>query len=720
MAKSQKRKRKNTNTTLKPFPGWAMGGFVFLLGLSGAWFGDMVSNHMFVKAIVAEIGICLLIFWRLYKSRSATSLTLRLNWPRGLAAALFLLASASVFWSVSRDFFVFKWLLWVAAAGAFLIGLNIKQDHKNLTQLAWGLISAGAIIALVGILQYLTPFDTPRSAAPPASTFGNRNMATHVIVLTLPFCFYLLALRSTRGLFNWMASIFGGLMLVYLFYTTTRAAWVSVLVSLLFGSGIYLWRRKAFASSIFWNKKKTMALLGSVILTLTMANFSSSGFKPFWRVLVPEVGSIASYANDSNNRRYGIYRAALEISKKRPLFGAGLGNYFYLKNVETNEQGKTYETYQTLGIQRVHNDFLELFIEIGIVGLLLFIAFGLSVLWSFFRLMKSPPETHTLFYLALGAALAGTMFNALFSFPYQVAVPMVLLGLYSALLIKRSDQVTPEPSKKTLALGRIKKLVLTAIFSYIGIFTIVVNLQWLQMFEEINARVVVAARSAEQRARDPNAMGWQTPLTFRGWFFHPEYQTMLKDTAKAYAVIGNYPAALNILRSVAEFWPNEYEVNLDQARAYAAIGKHTEAEAFMSKIFAMAPHGDYSGKLIQIAMATTRNDANKVLEYYTDLKNEAEDGLLVHPSTLQRLHTMAAELELADDAHRWYKLYQSKYPASAEMEANEAVVYISLDKNNRAALPHMQASIELNPDNKNNVQFKQIIKTLSEPTTESE
>jgi len=689
-----------------------MAVFIFSLGLSGAWFGDMVSNHMFVKAIVAQIGICLLVFWWLYQNRSTTILTFRFSWSRAFAAALFLLASASVFWSVSRDFYVFKWLLWIAAAGAFLIGLNIQQDRKNLGNLAWGLVSAGMIIAVVGILQYLTPFDTPKSAAPPASTFGNRNMATHVIVLTLPFCLYLLGLRTTRGLFSWLAAMFGGLMFVYLFYTTTRAAWVSVGVSIIFGLGIFLWRKRELSESFFWNKQKSVALLGSVVMTVTMLNFSSSGFKPFWQVLTPELGSIAEYARDSENRRYGIYRAALKISKQRPVFGAGLGNYFYLKNVETDTQGKTFETHQTLGIQRVHNDYLELVIEIGIVGLLLFVGFGFSLLWCFFRLMNSAPEGQTFFYLALGSAIAGSMFNALFSFPYQVAVPMVLLGLYSALLIKKTDQISPKQIQKELELGRTKKLLFAGLFSYVGIFTIVVNLQWLQMYEEINDRVVVAARSTAQRAANPNAIGWQTPLTFRGWFYHPEYQTLLKDTAKAYAAIGNYPASFNILRSMAEFWPHEYEVNLDQARGYAATGKYAEAEAFMPDIFKMAPVGDYSGKFIQLSIASARGDQQKILDFYSELKHEPEEALLVHPSTLQRLHTMAAELELAPDAHRWYKLYQSKYPASAAMEANEAVVYIGLDKDNRAALPHMQAAIELNPNNKNNAQFEQIIKTL--------
>jgi len=716
--KNRKNKRKNLkrDIALKPFPAWMMGSFIFLLGLSGAWFGDMVSNHMFVKAIFAQIGICLFVFWWLYQNRTVTTLKLTFSWSRLLATALFLLATASVFWAVNKDFYVFKWLLWVAASGAFFLGLNIHHDQKNLTSLAWGLLCAGTVIAVVGILQYLTPLDTPRSAAAPASTFGNRNMATQVVVLTLPFSFYLLSLRSTKGFWSWMAAGFAGLMVVYLFYTTTRAAWVSITVAGLFGLSIYLPRKKAFQPLLDWSKQKTIATVAATLMTLCMMNFSDAGFKPFWRVLAPEVGSIVEYASDGGNRRFGIYRAGIEIAKKRPILGAGLGNYFHIKNVETNAQGKTFETVQTLGIQRVHNDYLELVIEIGVIGLLLFLAFGTTLLWSFFKLMRSEPNSNALFYLSLGCALAGTMTQALFSFPYQVAIPMVLLGLYSALLIKQSDSVITPIAEKSIVLGRSKKIILVGLFGYIGLFTIIVNLQWWQMYEAINDRVVVEARSAPLRAADPDAVGWETPMTFSGWFYHPEYQTLLKDTSKAYAAINKLPTALNILRTTGEYWPNEYELNLDHARIYSSLGKYEEAQAFMPKVTAMAPFGDFTGKFIQINNASAQGNRAELVRVYEEIKAESEAALLEHSSTLRQLHTMGAELSFAADVHRWYKLYRSKYPLVPTMETNEAVVYISLDKDNAAALPHMKASIELNPSNSNNTRFKEVIAELEAAT----
>ena len=111
MANKKKKTKYKPAIILKPVSGTLLGAFVLLLCISGAWFGDMVSNHMLVKALFAECGMVLLLAWWWYGNLGIKYFAVRFDWPRLLAIALFLLGTASVFWSVNIDFYVFKWLM---------------------------------------------------------------------------------------------------------------------------------------------------------------------------------------------------------------------------------------------------------------------------------------------------------------------------------------------------------------------------------------------------------------------------------------------------------------------------------------------------------------------------------------------------------------------------------------------------------------------------------
>lgn len=711
MANKKKKTKYKPAILLKPVSGTLIGAFVFLLCISGAWFGDMVSNHMLVKALFAECGMVLLLAWWWYGNLGIKSFAIRFDWPRLLALALFAFGTVSVFWAVNIDFYVFKWLMWLAAAGFFVLALNIVDNQNTLYRLAWYLVAGGVGIAIIGILQHLTAFDVPKSAAAPASTFGNRNMASHVIVMTLPFTFYLISQKKTKDFLCWCAAFAGSLMLIYIYYTTTRAAWVSITASLVFGIILFVLHQSSLKQAFYWNNQKRTALLVATVFTFLMCNVGPDGYKPFFSTLGKEVASIGEYASDPGTRRYQIWQGAIEIGEQQPLAGTGLGSYFHVKNVGLNDAGKTLESIQTVGIQRAHNDFLELFVELGAVGVILLLLFGLAVLWRLLIILKTSSDELSIFYFCAGCAIAGSMVNAQFSFPYQVAVPLVLFGLYSGLIIKHADQQTKAVTVKTIHKGWLTS-VITVVCVCLSLFVLLVNVQWFQNYKNINQRVVVEARSLEQRRANRLDVGWEKPIIFDGWFYHPEYQTLLKDTAKAYFAIKKYPANLNVLRSIYDYWPDEYEVNGAMARSYTEMRKFDEAQAYLPKLYAMAPAGDYTTDILAMVLASAKNDQTEIQKIYTRLANEPDELLTEHPMTLERMHTTAAELNQTEDVHRWYRLYTSKYPLNAVMEANEAVVYISDGDNKSAALPHMKNSIMLNPANPNNIQFQKYIDEL--------
>lgn len=81
-------------------------------------------------------------------------------------------------------------------------------------------------------------------------------------------------------------------------------------------------------------------------------------------------------------------------------------------------------------------------------GWLLFILVLVFLSHYFYLLLKNTHHKHRLFYSWVFIALSGSWVNMLLSFPYQAITPMLVFGLYSALLIKGSDAFNTRLIKK--------------------------------------------------------------------------------------------------------------------------------------------------------------------------------------------------------------------------------------------------------------------------------
>ena len=169
--------------------------------------------------------------------------------PRNLVVALFLLATLSSLWTVNPDFFVYKWLLWLPAVIVFIITLSsplvsnneISSELNNALKI---IFMVAVLAALVGVAQYLFGLSWFAQSAAPGSLFANKNMATHIMVLIFPIGFYLLCFpQSSNQPIKIPPTVIGiglALILSFVFYTATRAAWLSFIIQLLL-IGLYFY-----------------------------------------------------------------------------------------------------------------------------------------------------------------------------------------------------------------------------------------------------------------------------------------------------------------------------------------------------------------------------------------------------------------------------------------------------------------------------------------------
>ena len=88
-----------------------------------------------------------------------------------------------------------------------------------------------------------------------------------------------------------------------------------------------------------------------------------------------------------------------------PLIGTGLGTYSH------NLADEGFATWTINNTDRVHNDLLELAVELGLVGIFIFFIVILSILLALLKILKnSTNEIHLFFYLIL-VSLIGSFIN---------------------------------------------------------------------------------------------------------------------------------------------------------------------------------------------------------------------------------------------------------------------------------------------------------------------
>ena len=195
---------------------------------------------------------------------------------------------------------------------------------------------------------------------------SNRNISSSSIIIK--FIFLIFLMNSSSSFFNKIfLKILEIIAIVSIVLLQSRLGLFSLILIYILFFFIYKDRRKHYVISLL------IVFLSSISLS------SSDGSK----VIDKNYSVLNLESDESLNQRLNFYSIALELFEQKPLFGHGIGSWKYeslaYKKSEDNTVLIPYYT---------HNDFLQILVEAGIVGLGIYLLFLFYLFNNIFKLFK--------------------------------------------------------------------------------------------------------------------------------------------------------------------------------------------------------------------------------------------------------------------------------------------------------------------------------------------
>ena len=244
----------------------------------------------------------------------------------------------------------------------YLMIVSLITNREWLDRLGCALVSSGTLTALYGLYQKISGnvekgtmdkemFEDIEGRV--MSTFENSNMLGVFLIMVLPFALSYF-LRSKKLYAKLLALASCAVMGVCLIYTWSRGAWLGLVLA-------------CFVFILLYNHYILPLLLpaGALGVTLLWDKIGGSGLVDN---LVTRFSSILTMSDSSSIYRLGIWRGSMNVAKENFLTGIGVGSEAFRK---------VYIRFAESGIETAvhsHNLFLQILIETGIVGLIVFIA----------------------------------------------------------------------------------------------------------------------------------------------------------------------------------------------------------------------------------------------------------------------------------------------------------------------------------------------------------
>jgi O-antigen ligase/Tfp pilus assembly protein PilF len=252
---------------------------------------------------------------------------------------------------------------------------------------------------------------------------GNKNIFAAAIIFKIPFTLHIYIRKQNWLKYLAIVSFFMGAS--SLFILNTRSTFISLFL-ILFGIMLY---------TFYTNKIKGIIILCTSILSLLLTNFflehrvgNSNQELTTYGTTLSRVKTI----NINQSGRKEIWLDGLYAINKNPFKGCGIGNWKILSATKTygNDMYKS----DWLVPYHVHNDFIEMCIELGLFGGFLFILIFILLFYLFIRKLRgSKTQESSSFALFLLLCFICYGVDSMLNFPLERPVMQLNLAYLLAM-----------------------------------------------------------------------------------------------------------------------------------------------------------------------------------------------------------------------------------------------------------------------------------------------
>ncbi|MCP4716565.1 MAG: tetratricopeptide repeat protein [Deltaproteobacteria bacterium] len=586
-----------------------------------------------------------------------------------------------------------------AAVIFFFFVTNLSASSNTIRHFFFITAAGSCCISVIGIMQKLYGITWIPQLTDHASTFSNKNMAAQFLAIAFPLS--LGAIITSRQIWlKIISGIFFAVTCLFLVYTETRACWLAAtaVVVLLAAYGAVLLYKRGIRDYI--NKEIIIAICCCVV-TVTVL-FSSPQIRQKLNLNTDKISeqylSIGSGLGGSSMlRSIWWYNTAIMI-KDNFWQGVGLGNFKlhyprYHQRVGDSKlkilKGikRDWSFGETKQLNRVHNDYLQIFVETGIFGFCAWLLIFILALYLFWKTQWTLNNEKRLQALFLFLGILAFMIEAVFTFPLERAIPpiylFVLLGFLALLYSEKFPRpltVSRRPTQAGIRIGLAAALLLYAGCSF----------NYIKKIVTVDKYFVEALMFSDRGDTDNAGAALQKASIFSMWNFNVPALLARNHTIK-----NDYQNAIAAYEETFRAHPNHTNALLNIGYCYLQIKQFDKAIAYFKKYLEVIPYAAKGHNNLAIAYFSKKDYDNAIIHYK---KSSELDPSYAEPHF--NLGNTYRTLERASEALREYEKALQLNPGMDQLREYLANIYTQTGLQEKAAavmaplLQKRQAAIE--------------------------
>ncbi len=396
------------------------------------------------KELIVEILVILsLMFWgfKVVSQEKVNLTSSSLDFP---ILSFIFICIISLIWSNSFFVSLKELPLFLAGPLLYFVITNNINDNRQISRILDILLIIGSLFGVYGIFQYngidFSFWIRNIGRQQVFGLFGNVNFFAEYLIVPLPIAVSLFF--ATQNKIKKFLLLIGIIVMgASLIATFTRGSYLGFGTSLIFMFSLFIFsREKTFFKH---NKKLFIIVFLAITIILSLIVIPNPLNKP--GTIISKIKDRTSVTQliqgNSIKRRIATWKFTVLMIKDHPLLGSGIGTYKYntLKyQAEFFEQGENRTLYPHGFADKAHNEYLQLWAEIGIVGLGIFIWLIISYFSCGLRILRKIKDEYEYkrgIIIGLMGSIVAVLIDGLFGFPLHLPATVILFWLVLALTI---------------------------------------------------------------------------------------------------------------------------------------------------------------------------------------------------------------------------------------------------------------------------------------------